>query len=510
VRSNHKRANGNTKPVANLDFATIGEDAAVATVSGRLLGNDRDADGDVLRVISVSGAEGGGQGLNGVLTWKARGAFTYTLDNADAEVNALNVGQTLTDVFTYTVSDGRDGVVTSTLTVTIKGANDAPEVAAPIADQTVEADTRWTFRIPDGAVFDPDDQTLAYSATRADGQALPSWLSFDKATHSFVGTPPADAGTLSLRVTASDGRLSTSQTFDVVVADHSTRQPPAGEPQDPGGAIGRPFIGVYAGHDPADYHAFENWLGRPMEGFLAYTGDADWYDMSPNWTQSQLSGHGLFWSIPLFPQSSSLSAVAAGAGDGWFRQYAQQILDNTPPALDGNIYVRTGWEIGGGWMPWDVEGYDNPELFKAAFKSFAEAFHSVSDVFKIVWDVAGDVQRDPTIFYPGDKYVDVVSMDFYWTEWMSSDGRVAFESIRDMPYGLQWLEDFGDARGKPLAHSEWGVPGDRDASDFIRAAAEWFNDPDNDVIYHTYWQSDFAYNGLLSPASAQTFKELFE
>ena len=47
--------------------------------------------------------------------------WTYTLDNSNAAVQALNVGQTLTDTFTVTTVDGTAQLVT----VTINGANDA-------------------------------------------------------------------------------------------------------------------------------------------------------------------------------------------------------------------------------------------------------------------------------------------------------------------------------------------------------------------------------------------------
>ena len=47
---------------------------------------------------------------------------------------------------------------------------------------------------------------------------LPGWLSFDAATRTFVGTPPLNyTGALDLKVTASDGALSTSDTFTLTV-----------------------------------------------------------------------------------------------------------------------------------------------------------------------------------------------------------------------------------------------------------------------------------------------------
>ena len=42
----------------------------------------------------------------GTFTMTAAGVWTYTLDNANSAVQALNVGDTLTDTFTVTTVDG--------------------------------------------------------------------------------------------------------------------------------------------------------------------------------------------------------------------------------------------------------------------------------------------------------------------------------------------------------------------------------------------------------------------
>ena len=46
----------------------------------------------------------------------AAGVWTYTLNNANSAVQALNVGDTLTDTFTVTTVDGTPQVVTVTIT----------------------------------------------------------------------------------------------------------------------------------------------------------------------------------------------------------------------------------------------------------------------------------------------------------------------------------------------------------------------------------------------------------
>ena len=48
-------------------------------------------------------------------------------------LNALNDGQTLTDAFTYQISDGHGGTSSAALTVTIHGTTDTPANTPPTA-----------------------------------------------------------------------------------------------------------------------------------------------------------------------------------------------------------------------------------------------------------------------------------------------------------------------------------------------------------------------------------------
>ena len=130
----------NDGPVANPDINTVAEDAVVA-VTGNVLTNDTDVDtGDTL-TVTTTGAQ---VGTYGTVTIAANGAYSFTLNNANAAVQALGVGQTLTQSFNYTISDGHGGTSTSTLTITITGTNDGP-VANPdtntVAEDTVAAVT---------------------------------------------------------------------------------------------------------------------------------------------------------------------------------------------------------------------------------------------------------------------------------------------------------------------------------------------------------------------------------
>ena len=101
--------------------------------------------------------------------------------------------------------------------------NRAPVVANDIENKVATVGVEFDFTFPANTFTDADGDTLEYSATRGDDTPLPSWLEFDAATRTFSGTPAAsDVGTVSVKVTASDGSLSVSDVFDIVVSTDIT------------------------------------------------------------------------------------------------------------------------------------------------------------------------------------------------------------------------------------------------------------------------------------------------
>ena len=115
--------------------------------TGNVITNDTDVDSGSLTVsaIRTGSLEGSGTagslgvglvGAHGTLTISSTGAYTYVVNENDATVQALNTGDSTTDSFNYTVSDG-SLTDTAVLTVTINGANDTPTATADIASPTV-------------------------------------------------------------------------------------------------------------------------------------------------------------------------------------------------------------------------------------------------------------------------------------------------------------------------------------------------------------------------------------
>ncbi|MFX5714339.1 VCBS domain-containing protein, partial [Acinetobacter baumannii] len=54
----------------------------------------------------------------------------FTLDDNDPTLQSLAEGQTITQIYTITITDDNGVPVTQTVTITITGTNDAPVLAA--------------------------------------------------------------------------------------------------------------------------------------------------------------------------------------------------------------------------------------------------------------------------------------------------------------------------------------------------------------------------------------------
>jgi VCBS repeat-containing protein len=149
-------------PVAVPDVNSVTVDTAPNPVTGNVLTNDTDPGGFALTVTNPGGAIAM---TYGQLTLAADGSYSYELDNADPTVNDLQLGHSLTDVFTYDISDGHGGTASTTLTITIHGSN-RPPVANPDvnsinADATPATVTGNTLTND----TDPDSNTLTVTTT---------------------------------------------------------------------------------------------------------------------------------------------------------------------------------------------------------------------------------------------------------------------------------------------------------------------------------------------------------
>ena len=154
----------------------------VPSMSGRATGTDANGDTLSFGFIDANGAQVTSIITPyGVMAMAPDGTYTYTIDNADPDTNGLALGETRTETFTVYVSDGRGGLATQEITVTITGTNDRPELSIANAAQGIHEDTAsvgGTF-----TVQDPDSDS---------GQNQTFHIEGDSNTPAADGTSPSD------------------------------------------------------------------------------------------------------------------------------------------------------------------------------------------------------------------------------------------------------------------------------------------------------------------------------
>ena len=108
-------------PVSVNDTNSITEDATPNQVTGNVVDNDTVGPDVNPNPVVTTGTF---VGQYGTLVLNANGSYTYTLNNANPAVNALNANQTLKDTFSYTIQDGDGTPASANLTITINGVTD--------------------------------------------------------------------------------------------------------------------------------------------------------------------------------------------------------------------------------------------------------------------------------------------------------------------------------------------------------------------------------------------------
>ncbi|HEY1100488.1 MAG TPA: Ig-like domain-containing protein, partial [Myxococcota bacterium] len=170
---------GDSAPAGNL-VITIVDDAPIARPDVDSVSEDGPlvADGNVLTGVGggtadSQGADGAGvvavafganqgtlgnplAGAYGDLVLTSAGTYTYTLDPSNPAVQTLAPGETLTEVFTYTLRDGDGDPAVTTLTIIINGADDGVTINGldgAGAEEVVNEDDLFDGSSPDAAAL---------------------------------------------------------------------------------------------------------------------------------------------------------------------------------------------------------------------------------------------------------------------------------------------------------------------------------------------------------------------
>jgi hypothetical protein len=117
--------------------------------------------------------------------------------------------------------------------------------------------------------------------------------------------------------------------------------------------------------------------------------------------------------VGLVDPNYQLTDIAAGAFDGYLRQFAEEARTWGHP-----FFLRFNWEMNGNWFLWSEGVNGNPR------GSYVAAWRHVHDIFTAVgatnadwlWCPYADPSRrlpPMSRFYPGDAYVDWTCLDGY-------------------------------------------------------------------------------------------------
>jgi VCBS repeat-containing protein len=257
----------------------------VPTATGLL--TDTDVDDPSNTFVAVTSPQPSDHGY-GSFAMTADGLWTYTLDNANCAVQALNVGQTLTDTFVVKTVDG----TAQTVAITIEGSNDAAVVSGDTHGCVVEPSKSCdpppsaSGTLTDRDVDNPDNTFAAVTCAQASDHGYGSFTMTASGTWTYVldeGNPAVkslnacDTLTDTFTVATIDG---TVQTVTVTIQgaddtslhdflrqanssfrfkdDADLQQPSASAPSaDPSAAAGPhdSWLGSFSeggGHHPAD------------------------------------------------------------------------------------------------------------------------------------------------------------------------------------------------------------------------------------------------------------------
>ena len=292
--------------------------------------------------------------------------------------------------------------------------------------------------------------------------------------------------------------------------------------QTPGLKAGTTLSGVINRLGPNFSDTWASWRKSPITTVTTYGGTDSWASItamgSIGWWQKVPVHHT--WSMPMIPEDghSTLEAAASGSYDSKWVTVAQKLVAGG----DANATIRLGWEFTGDWFGWN--GIKDPTAFASAWRHAVNAMRSVPGVhFTFDWDPAL-LQTDPTLDWPGDSYVDIVSADTYDTSWAggytAADHVAVWNEIMNGQFGWNWLLNFNAHHGnKRLALPEWGVHtmcnghGGGDDPYFMDQIHNFI--ATHDVAYETYFDADdstcsrFTLNNTDFPKASAEYLKLF-
>jgi hypothetical protein len=276
------------------------------------------------------------------------------------------------------------------------------------------------------------------------------------------------------------------------------------------------------GNSPAEVDQWGTYIGHSINVAVTFTVRDSWGQIvGSNWPITAFPRAGFPGTLsvaqPLFPQSGNVTACASGAYDGYWAQFGRTMTANNR----ADSYVRLGWEFNGDWFWWAAY---NPPAWKTCFQRSAAAIKSTDPAARIEWNISAHRDKLPGgqdlwSVYPGDQYVDVISVDDY-DSYPASTTDTIWKRQCEAPSGLCTAVEFARAHHKKFAVPEWGLVrstgGGGDNPFYIRKMHEFFTGNRDILAYEAYFNTAEANNvrsslrsPVLNPRAASEYLNLF-
>ena len=358
--------------VAGAFSGNVAEDGQLTATGGLSISDVDGSDSPSFADVATS------TGANGYGTFAlVNGTWTYSLNNSHAAVQALDQGETLSDTFTFTASDGTQQQVT----VTIAGAEDAPVVAGAFSGNVAEdGQLTATGGLSISDVDSSDSPSFADVATSAGANGYGTFALVNgtwtySLNNSHAAVQALDQGeTLSdtFTFTASDG---TQQQVTVTIAGAEDAPVVAGAFS--GNVAEDGQLTATGGLSISDVDSSDS----PSFADVATSTGANGYGtfalVNGTWTYSLNNGHA---AVQALDQGETLSdTFTFTASDGTQQQVTVTIAgaEDAPVvagAFSGNVAEDGQLTATGGLSISDVDSSDSPSFADVATSAGANGY----------------------------------------------------------------------------------------------------------------------------------------
>ena len=153
---------------------------------------------------------------------------------------------------------------------------------------------------------------------------------------------------------------------------------------------------------------------------------------------------------------NTLLAPDTAAHARWMHEL-DQIADGLLELKTNGVVVlwRPFHEMNGDWFWWDGK---DPETFKKLWRQEFDYFTTTKGLNNLLWVYAPNHGTNTAVYYPGDRYVDLVGLDAY-TDFVDTNHILGYAEVARLPKPFGFTE-FGP-------HSPSNPPGDYDYRRFL-------------------------------------------